>query len=343
MGFTGNGADIGSQTRHGLMHARDFSRCTGAVMWRLFRYSVKIASSCCVAILAGGSAVGQPLIGREAPNGDLFVVDSRSDAVHVLRAHLGRPAPLGGTVFARGLTQPLGIAFYPLGSHPRWIYIATSDGVVRFRYRNGELRASARPERITAGIPIIHRYTRDVALSPDGNPLYFSLGSARTPTVAGDPGTCEGMTVEPATGELSCIDEHEGADDTRPQSARLQVAVYEGDNTSSPAAEGLKLYIANCAACHQANGEGLPGVFPPLKGSGVVNKDDASKHIQVVLNGMQGGRAGGVVYAAHMPPFAGALRDTSIADIINYERSSWGNHGKPVTAAQVSAERARPK
>lgn len=107
------------------------------------------------------------------------------------------------------------------------------------------------------------------------------------------------------------------------------------------AAKGRDLYVANCSACHQANGEGLPGVFPPLKGSGVVNKDDAVKHIHVVLGGMQGGRAGGVVYAAAMPPFAGALSDAEIADIIDYERKSWGNHGTPVTAAQVAAERGR--
>jgi mono/diheme cytochrome c family protein len=109
------------------------------------------------------------------------------------------------------------------------------------------------------------------------------------------------------------------------------------------AAKGQDLYTANCSACHLANGEGIPGAFPPLKGSGAVNKDDASKHIQVVLNGMQGARAGGVVYASAMPPFAGVLSDAEIADIIDYERSSWGNHGKPVNAAQVAAERALPK
>jgi cytochrome c553 len=100
------------------------------------------------------------------------------------------------------------------------------------------------------------------------------------------------------------------------------------------------LYISQCSACHQVNGEGLPDVFPPLKGSGVVNKDDAAKHIHVVLYGMQGGRAGGLVYAAAMPPFAGTLSDADIADIIDYERSSWGNHGKPVAVAQVAAERS---
>jgi mono/diheme cytochrome c family protein len=104
---------------------------------------------------------------------------------------------------------------------------------------------------------------------------------------------------------------------------------------------GRDLYISQCSACHQVNGEGLPDVFPPLKGSGVVNKDDAAKHIHVVLYGMQDGRAGGVVYAAAMPPFAATLSDADIADIIDYERSSWGNHGKPVAAAQVAAERSR--
>ena len=110
---------------------------------------------------------------------------------------------------------------------------------------------------------------------------------------------------------------------------------------TSEANRGKDLYVSQCSACHQINGEGLPDVFPPLKGSGVVNKDDAVKHIHVVLYGMQGGRAGGVVYAAVMPPFAATLSDAEVADIIDYERSSWGNHGKPVAAAQVAAERSR--
>jgi cytochrome c oxidase cbb3-type subunit 2 len=112
---------------------------------------------------------------------------------------------------------------------------------------------------------------------------------------------------------------------------------------TSRANRGEALYISQCAACHQVNGEGVPGVFPRLKASGVVNKDDGTKHMQVVLYGMQRGRAGGVVYAAAMPPFAGILSDADIADIIDYERSSWGNHGKPVTAAQVAAERSSPQ
>jgi mono/diheme cytochrome c family protein len=103
------------------------------------------------------------------------------------------------------------------------------------------------------------------------------------------------------------------------------------------------LYIANCSACHGTDGEGRPGTYPPIKGSGVVIKDDATKHIQVVLNGLQGAKAGGVLYASPMPPFGSFLNDVDIADIIDYQRSSWGNHGKLVTAAQVAAQRGRSK
>jgi cytochrome c oxidase cbb3-type subunit 2 len=110
--------------------------------------------------------------------------------------------------------------------------------------------------------------------------------------------------------------------------------------TNYDAARGRALYTANCSACHGPSGEGLPGTYPPLKGSGVVVKDDATKHIHVVLSGLQGAKAGGVLYAAAMPPFGSLLGDVDIADIIDYERSSWGNHGKLVTAAEVAAERA---
>ena len=109
------------------------------------------------------------------------------------------------------------------------------------------------------------------------------------------------------------------------------------------AAKGKALFTANCAACHQASGEGLPGAFPPLKGNAAVNDADPTTHIRTVLYGLQGVDVGGVVYSSPMPPFGATLSDADIANIINYERSSWGNHGAPVTAAQVAAERAKGK
>jgi mono/diheme cytochrome c family protein len=117
--------------------------------------------------------------------------------------------------------------------------------------------------------------------------------------------------------------------------------VPKAEASSYSPSQGQTLYAANCSTCHQAGGLGLPGTFPPLKGSAVVNMDGATKHIRLVLNGSQGGRAGGVLYPSAMPPFAGVLSDVEIANIIDFERSSWGNHGKLVTAAQVAAERGK--
>jgi cytochrome c oxidase cbb3-type subunit 2 len=109
------------------------------------------------------------------------------------------------------------------------------------------------------------------------------------------------------------------------------------------AAKAQALFTANCAACHQASGEGIPGAFPPLKGNAAVNDVDATTHIRVVLHGMQGGNVGGVAYSSPMPSFANTLSNADIANIIGYERSSWGNRGVPVTAQQVAAERAKGK
>jgi nitrite reductase (NO-forming) len=86
---------------------------------------------------------------------------------------------------------------------------------------------------------------------------------------------------------------------------------------------------------------GLPGAFPPLKADPVVLNPDPSKQISTILHGLHGENVGGAVYQTPMPPFAGTLSDADIADIVNHERSSWGNQGEPVTAEQVKAVRAK--
>ncbi|HET6913275.1 MAG TPA: multicopper oxidase domain-containing protein [Rhodanobacteraceae bacterium] len=107
------------------------------------------------------------------------------------------------------------------------------------------------------------------------------------------------------------------------------------------AARGASLFATNCSACHQATGMGLPGAFPPLKGDPVVLDPDPTRQIETVLHGLQGQNVGGTVYQTPMPPFAATLNDADIADIINHERSSWGNQGKQITADQVKAVRAK--
>ena len=69
--------------------------------------------------------------------------------------------------------------------------------------------------------------------------------------------------------------------------------------------------------------------------------NDPDKQIDVVLHGLQGLAIGGTVYPAAMPPFSGMLNNTQIADIINHERSSWGNNSKHITAHDVK-ERRKP-
>jgi cytochrome c oxidase subunit 2 len=92
---------------------------------------------------------------------------------------------------------------------------------------------------------------------------------------------------------------------------------------------GEKVYAANCVACHQANGKGVPGAFPALDGSAVV-KGPRAEQINIVLNGRKG-----------MPPFKGLLSDTDIAAVITYTRNSWSNKAKENIAQPAEVLAAR--
>lgn len=108
-------------------------------------------------------------------------------------------------------------------------------------------------------------------------------------------------------------------------------------------AKGEQLFTEKCSICHQASGTGVPEAFPPLKDNEVVGEANPAAHIRTVLYGAEGLTIGGVKYAGAMPEFGSTLSDVDIAAIIDYERSSWGNHGALVTAEQVAAERAKGK
>lgn len=105
------------------------------------------------------------------------------------------------------------------------------------------------------------------------------------------------------------------------------------------AAKGKSMFDSTCAACHQASGEGVAGTFPPLKGNPAVDDANPKAQIETILNGRQGTVIAGKTYSGVMPPFGSQLTDAQVADIANYERTSWGNHAKQITAADVAAVR----
>ena len=123
------------------------------------------------------SGLAQPRAIRAAPNGDLFVANSSENEVRVYRIPSGSSKPAISEVFVAGLHQPYGIAFYPQGPDPQWIYIANSSGVVRFPYKNGDLKTTAKPEGIVECIPATHHWTRDILFTPDGKRLLLTIAS----------------------------------------------------------------------------------------------------------------------------------------------------------------------
>jgi mono/diheme cytochrome c family protein len=102
---------------------------------------------------------------------------------------------------------------------------------------------------------------------------------------------------------------------------------------------GAQIYGNNCSSCHQLNGTGLAGVFPPLKGNPAMLNEDPADHIKTILNGLSNKVIDGVSYAAPMPPFGGTLSDEDVAGVVNHERSNWGNASPTVTASDVKALR----
>jgi len=108
----------------------------------------------------------------------------------------------------------------------------------------------------------------------------------------------------------------------------------------SGAVDGAQLFTGKCAACHQATGQGVAGVFPPLVAVDYVTGSEA-RLVQLLLHGIQGEiDVNGVTYNGLMPAWK-SLPDEEIAAIATYIRSAWGNAASPVTTATVAEQRAR--
>jgi glucose/arabinose dehydrogenase len=182
-----------------------------------------------VELYAGG--LDNPRWLRTAPNGDIFLAESNAGRIRVFRGMTSDGKPEQMQIFANGLTKPYGIAFYPPGPDPQWIYIGDTNEVLRFPYHNGDLKASGSWQHI-ADLPSGGgHWTRAIDFSADGKKMFVAVGSAsndddtdthpgernRADILACDPANCElkvyaygirnaggGIAVNPQTDELWC-------------------------------------------------------------------------------------------------------------------------------------------
>ena len=181
------------------------------------------------------TGLDNPRLIRTAPNGDLLLAESETGKIKVFRGVGPDGKAKQVSVFSTGLHQPFGIAFYPAGPHPAWIYIGNTDDIVRFPYKKGDLTARGPAENL-AELPGGGRlrggghWTRDVVFSKDGTKLFASVGSHSnvddtdthpeefhradvlefTPegkfvkVYASGIRNCVGEAINPTTGELWC-------------------------------------------------------------------------------------------------------------------------------------------
>jgi glucose/arabinose dehydrogenase/cytochrome c2 len=181
-----------------------------------------------------------PRLLRVSPSGDLFVAETQAGRVRVLRAAEGAPQAERDDVFASGMDGPFGIAFYPPGPEPRWVYVAQTNAVVRFPYHPGDTTARGDAQIVVGQLTESTggHSTRDLAFSADGKQMLVSVGSAsnvaegsvderdRADVLVFDPDgrgravfasgirNCVGLAVHATTGDVWCsTNERDGLGD----------------------------------------------------------------------------------------------------------------------------------
>lgn len=137
--------------------------------------------------------------------------------------------------------------------------------------------------------------------------------------------------------QLKVQEEQAEAGETAPAAAAAATAPGGATQVAASNAHGQQVFTTNCAGCHQANGQGQPGVFPPLAGNSYVT-GPPTPVIHTVLYGLSTKiTVKGTAYNGTMPPWKSQLSNADVAAVISYIRSAWGNSAKPVTEAQVAA------
>lgn len=176
------------------------------------------------------AGLDNPRLLRTAPNGDVFLAESDPGRIRVFRGITDDGKPEQTAIFASGLKRPYGIAFYPPGPDPQWIYVGAENEVVRLPYHNGDVKAGA-PSQHLADLPTGGHWTRSIAFSPDGKRMFVAVGSEsnvddpdthpgekdRADILVCDPSNCVlkvyaygirnaggGIAVNPQSGDLWC-------------------------------------------------------------------------------------------------------------------------------------------
>ena len=123
------------------------------------------------------TGLNEPRRMATAPNGDIFVAESHPGDIKVFRCVGADGKPKQAETFVGGLKQPYGIAFYPPGPNPQYVYIGDTDAIVRFHYNSGDLKAGGAPEKIVDLPGGSYHWTRDLVFSQDGKRLFVGVGS----------------------------------------------------------------------------------------------------------------------------------------------------------------------
>jgi glucose/arabinose dehydrogenase len=183
------------------------------------------------------SGLDNPRWMRTAPNGDIFLAESEPGRIRVFRGMTGDGKAERMQIFAEGLKRPYGIAFYPPGPDPQWVYIGDENEVIRFPYHNGDLKASGASQHIADLPEGGGHWTRAVEFTPDGKRMFVAVGSASnvddTDTHPGEKDRADILVCDPANCELKVyaygIRNAGGGIKVNPQNGELWCSVNERD------------------------------------------------------------------------------------------------------------------